>query len=449
MSDYYAHADTATSHTIGRSANVNDVSQAVDTAFDKLPSKASLDGDYVTFASDTGVANAYAVALPQTITAYAAGLHIPVKIANTNTGPSTLNVGAVGAVAWKRHDGTDLQANDLVAGRIYDTRHNGTNFVLTNPAEGIVAQATAQATSATTSAAAALASKNAAAANAVLTAADVVTTGNNVTMAAAKAAESVAAAAAIRRKDNVKAASTGNVTLSGEQTHDGVSLVSGNRFLAKDQTAPAQNGLYDIATGAWTRCTDMDSWNEVPNAVVAVEQGTANADLHFQSISDSGGTLDTTAITWAQHGGGDLKSSENLNDLSNKTTARSNLGVEIGVNVQAYDADTTKNDVTNTFTKPQRGTVTTDNDGSFDLAAGQNFKWTPAAADVLEFTNEASDQSGTILLVNPSGYAITKGSEVACDGSFLTTVSAAGTYLIGYYCDGVTVYVGYTGALSV
>jgi len=103
----------------------------------------------------------------------------------------------------------------------------------------------------------------------------------------------------------------------------------------------------------------------------------------------------------------------------------------------------------NTWTGSQRGATTTDNDGSFDMDVANNFKWTPVAADVLEFTNEVDGQTGTILLVNPSAYTITKGADVAVDASMLTTVSAAGTYLLGYYCDGTTTWVGYTGALSV
>lgn len=103
----------------------------------------------------------------------------------------------------------------------------------------------------------------------------------------------------------------------------------------------------------------------------------------------------------------------------------------------------------NDWDRPQRSPALVDNDGSFDMGAKQNFKWTPAAADVLEFTNEADGQAGTILLVNPSAYAITKAADVACSSDFLSTISAAGTYLIGYYCDGTTTWVGNTPALAV
>tara|TARA_Y100001951_G_C11285691_1_gene268517 strand:- start:73 stop:1650 length:1578 start_codon:yes stop_codon:yes gene_type:complete len=107
-------------------------------------------------------------------------------------------------------------------------------------------------------------------------------------------------------------------------------------------------------------------------------------------------------------------------------------------------------DLTNdqSWTGSQRSTPVTDSDGSFDMNAGNNFNWTPSGADVIEFTNETAGQGGLIYLVNGSGHAITKGSEVKCDENFLATVSAAGNYLISYYSfDGTSVVV--TNSLAV
>ena len=101
------------------------------------------------------------------------------------------------------------------------------------------------------------------------------------------------------------------------------------------------------------------------------------------------------------------------------------------------------------WTGSQRSTPVTDNDGSFDMNAGNNFNWTPTGADVIEFTNETAGQGGLIYLVNGSGHTITKGSEVKCDANFLATVSAAGNYLISYYSfDGTSVVVENTLAVS-
>lgn len=107
-------------------------------------------------------------------------------------------------------------------------------------------------------------------------------------------------------KQSVRAATTADVTLVGgaPSTLDGVSLNANDRILVKDQSAPAENGLYTVTTvgtgsnGTWARAADMDVWAEVPSAYVWVEEGTANADTGWTCTSNQGGTLNTTAITW-------------------------------------------------------------------------------------------------------------------------------------------------------
>ena len=97
-------------------------------------------------------------------------------------------------------------------------------------------------------------------------------------------------------------ATTANVSLTGEQTIDGI-LTSASRILVKDQTAPAENGIYVTAAGAWARATDMDTWAEVVSAAVQVSTGSTQSDTSWNCTSDAGGTLNTTAITFAQWGG--------------------------------------------------------------------------------------------------------------------------------------------------
>lgn len=100
-------------------------------------------------------------------------------------------------------------------------------------------------------------------------------------------------------KSPVLVATTANITLSGEQTIDGV-LTSTSRVLVWQQTAPAENGIYVSAAGAWTRATDMDVWTEVPGASMFVEQGATYGDKGFVCTSDAGGTINTTPITFVQ-----------------------------------------------------------------------------------------------------------------------------------------------------
>jgi len=106
-------------------------------------------------------------------------------------------------------------------------------------------------------------------------------------------------------KGSVRVATTANGTLASAfangQTVDGVVLATGGRILLKNQTSQAENGIYVVAaSGAPTRATDMDAWTEVPGAIVAVEEGTTNADTIWLCTSNQGGTINTTAITWQQ-----------------------------------------------------------------------------------------------------------------------------------------------------
>jgi hypothetical protein len=104
-------------------------------------------------------------------------------------------------------------------------------------------------------------------------------------------------------KQSVIAATTANITLSGAQTIDGVSVVAGNRVLVKNQSTPAQNGIYVAAAGAWSRSLDMDAWSEVPSAFTFVEQGTINSETGWVCTSDQGGTIGTTPIVFSQFSG--------------------------------------------------------------------------------------------------------------------------------------------------
>ena len=129
-------------------------------------------------------------------------------------------------------------------------------------------------------------------------------------------------------------------------------------------------------------------------------------------------------------------------------TLKTSLGLTIGTDVQAYDADTAKTDVAQTFTASQRGTVTTDNDGSFDLSVTNNFACTPTGSFTLTFTNMTAGQSGFILLVNGSNYTVSAHANTKVVSGSLTTISATGTYLLSYWTNGTNTYVVNSGALA-
>lgn len=99
------------------------------------------------------------------------------------------------------------------------------------------------------------------------------------------------------------AATTGNITLSGAQTIDGVSVVAGNRVLVKNQSTAAENGIYIADNATWFRSSDANTWDELRSAFTFIEQGTTNGDTGWVCTIDAGGTLGVTAVTWSQFSG--------------------------------------------------------------------------------------------------------------------------------------------------
>lgn len=113
-----------------------------------------------------------------------------------------------------------------------------------------------------------------------------------------------AAIEGLKWKAPVKAATTANIALSGEQTIDAVSILAGDRVLAKDQSAGAANGIYVAAAGAWTRATDFDAASEVEGAAVFVSQGSTNGNSRWNMTTPGPIVIGTTPLVWTQTGGG-------------------------------------------------------------------------------------------------------------------------------------------------
>jgi len=93
--------------------------------------------------------------------------------------------------------------------------------------------------------------------------------------------------AGVRTTTAIKApalvATTANITLSGEQTIDDIAVVAGDRVLVKDQTDGTENGLWDVATGAWSRSRDFNSDNEITEGtVIYINRGTTNQNIQVR-----------------------------------------------------------------------------------------------------------------------------------------------------------------------
>jgi len=95
-------------------------------------------------------------------------------------------------------------------------------------------------------------------------------------------------------------ASTGNLTLSGEQTINGVSIVTGDRVLVKDQTDGTENGLYDVTTSSWTRALDFNgNFDVVQGTLVYVTQGSSIGKGLWTVTTEAPITIGTDSITFS------------------------------------------------------------------------------------------------------------------------------------------------------
>jgi len=186
----------------------------------------------------------------------------------------------------------------------------------------------------------------------------------------------------------------GNITLAGgaPNTLDGVTLAANDRILVKDQTAPAENGIYTVTTlgtgvnGTWTRASDMDATGEATGmTLVGVLEGTANARTYWYIITTGTITIGTTSMTWSL-----------LGPRLTRTTTTPITGN--GQEEQAYSFDTSTPGSVIAVTLPDVTTIQAgkrftykNEDGSFNVTL------TPFGAQTIDET------AGAFSLVNEFG----------------------------------------------
>jgi len=216
-------------------------------------------------------------------------------------------------------------------------------------------------------------------------------------------------------KAPVLVATTANITLSGEQTIDGV-LTSASRVLVKNQTNAADNGIYVSAAGAWARSADANTWDELVSAYVFVEDGTTYADTGWVSTVNPGGTLGVTPVTWVQFSGAGSYAAGTGLTLTGNTFSITNTAVSAGsytyanftVNAQGQLTAASSNNVSGT------GDIVLTNNATLvtpDLG-------TPSAVDLTNATNvPVNNATGTLAVSNGGTGATTISGVVYGNGT--------------------------------
>ena len=203
-------------------------------------------------------------------------------------------------------------------------------------------------------------------------------------------------------KQSVRVSTTSNVDLSTDleagDVIDGVTLVSGNRVLVKNQTSGADNGLYVVqSSGAAVRADDANISSEVTAGFFTfVEEGTLYGNTGWVLTTDNPITLGTTVLTFTQFSG----------------TGTFTAGSGLTLNGTEFSVDVT----------PASGNATLINTGGAVEVKVNTSDGLESTASGLGINNGTglTFSSGALTLDTANGYGVRKYSESIGDASATT-----------------------------
>ena len=311
--------------------------------------------------------------------------------------------------------------------------------------------ATAAATSATsagTSATTATTKAGEAATSATAAASSATSASTSATTATTKASEASSSATAAASSATAAASSATSATSSASSATSSASTATTKASEASTSASTATTKASEAATSATAAATSATSaatsaTASATSATAAASSATSAASslstfqgqYHGAASSDPSSGLDAGDLyfntstnqlkvyngsAWqvaAVSASGLLTAANNLSDVANAGTSRTNLGLAIGTNVQAFDADNAVTDAAQTFTAGQRGEITALSDGA------------TITPDMNDSNNFSVTLGGNRTLANPSNIAVGQCGSIfiAQDGSGSRTL-AFGSY---------------------
>ena len=273
-------------------------------------------------------------------------------------------------------------------------------------ATGSASTATTKASEASTSATAAASSATAAASSATSATSSASSATSSASTATTKASEaSTSASTATTKASEAATSATAAATSATSAATSATASATSATAAASSATSAASSlstfqGQYHGAAGS-----DPSS-------------GLDAGDLYFNTSTNqlkvyNGSAWQVAAVSAS----GLLTAANNLSDVANAGTSRTNLGLAIGTNVQAFDADNAVTDAAQTFTSGQRGEITALSDGA------------TITPDMNDSNNFSVTLGGNRTLANPSNIAVGQCGSIfiAQDGSGSRTL-AFGSY---------------------
>ena len=127
----------------------------------------------------------------------------------------------------------------------------------------------------------------------------------------------------VAEKAPVVVATSGPITLSGEQTVNSVACVEGDRVLVKDQDDSTTNGIYVCSDGAWPRALDFNGNRDVVKGTsVRVAGPSVSTGSLYIVTTENPIVIGTSAIVFVQkpEGAGESVDFISLEDLRASST---------------------------------------------------------------------------------------------------------------------------------